>query len=166
MGTLDGLHLTLKFLGSIEASRVDDITQAMRRACREVAPFRLTLSDLGVFPNENRPRVIWAGVQGDLDSVLELQARMETETSALGFTPEKRPFAPHLTLGRVRDRTADAQRSLLGRAISDCPIEKAQPWLVEAVQLVRSDLGTWARGATYSDLASVTLGVGTTGTVS
>ena len=138
---LDGLRLTLKFLGSIDGARVEEITQGMHRACRESAPFRLTLSDLGVFPNENRPRVIWAGVQGDLDSVMKLQAGIETEMSALGLTPEKRPFTPHLTLGRVRGRVADAQRSLLGRTVSACSIGKAQYWLVETVRLVRSDIG-------------------------
>ena len=160
----DGLHLTLKFLGNIDGARVEEITQGMHRACRGVSPFRLTLSGLSAFPNERSPRVIWAGVKGDLDSAMKLQAGIETETSALGFPPEKRPFTPHLTLGRVRGRVADGQRSLLGRTVSACSIGKAQYLLVETVQLVRSDLGPL--GATYTDLASVTLGIGTTGTVS
>ncbi len=156
---LDGLHLTLKFLGNVESTRVDDIVQGMRRACRDLAPFELDLSELGVFPNASRPRVVWAGVQGDLGLLTTLQGGIETEMSALGFSPEKRPFAPHLTLGRVRDRAGDSQRRLLGGAVSGCSIDAARPWLVEAVYLVRSELGTG--GATYTALASAPLGGGT-----
>ena len=156
---LDGLHLTLKFLGNVDARRVDDITQGMRLACRDLAPFELALSDLGVFPNAGRPRVVWAGVQGDLEPLTKLQGNVETDMAALGFGPEKRPFAPHLTLGRVRDRVADSQRRLLGSAVAECSIDAARPWLVEAVHLVRSELGP--RGAAYTDLASAPLGGGT-----
>lgn len=153
---LDGLHLTLKFLGNIDGARLEEITQRMHRACRGVSTFRLTLSGVGAFPNERSPRVIWAGVKGDLDAVTKLQAGIDAEMSALGFPPEKRPLMPHLTLGRVRDRASNPQRSRLGNAVSSCPIETSPTWLVETVQLVRSDLGPG--GATYTDLASVTLG--------
>lgn len=156
---LDGLHLTLKFLGNVDAGRVDGIAQGMRLACRDLAPFELALSDLGVFPNAGRPRVVWAGVRGDLGPLGELQAGIETAMASLGFVPEKRQFAPHLTLGRVRARVADSQRRLLGGAVSGCEIEALQPWLVEAALLVRSELGPG--GATYTDLASVPLGGGT-----
>ena len=156
---LNGLHLTLKFLGNIDGARLQEITQRMQRACRGVSPFTLTLSGVGAFPNERSPTVIWAGVKDDLDAVTKIQAGIDAEMSALGFPPEKRPFTPHLTLGRVRGRAGDAQRSLMGRAVSACSIEETQSWLVETVQLVRSDLGP--RGATYTDLASVTLGGGT-----
>ncbi len=153
---LDGLHLTLKFLGNVDAGRVDGIAQGMRLACRDLVPFELTLSELGVFPNESRPRVVWAGVQGDLDPLIKLQAAIEAAMAGLGFAPEKRPFAPHLTLGRVQERASSAQRSRLGRAVATCLIEASQPWLVEEVHLVRSDLGP--QGAAYTNLASATLG--------
>ncbi len=156
---LDGLHLTLKFLGNVDAGRVDGITQGMRQACREPCPFELSLSALGVFPDARRPRVVWAGVRGDLGQLVELQGDVETAMAGLGFAPEKRPFAPHLTLGRVRDRATDSQRRLLGSAVAAWSIEAPQPWLVEEVRLVRSELGP--QGAKYSDIASVTLGGGT-----
>ena len=156
---LDGLHLTLKFLGNVDAGRVDGITQGMRRACRDLVPFELALSGLGVFPNAGRPRVVWAGVQGDLGPLGDIQAGIETEMAGLGFSLEKRAFAPHLTLGRVRNRVADSQRRLLGGAVAACSIEAPRPWLVEAVHLVRSELGP--RGAAYTNLASVPLGGGT-----
>ena len=149
----------MKFLGNIDAGRVDDITQGMQRACRELAPFKLALSNLGVFPNASRPRVVWAGVQGDLEPLVRLQTGIETHLARLGFPPENRPFTPHLTLGRVRDQASNPQRSRLGNAVSACFTEAPQPWSVQAAHLVRSDLGP--RGATYTNLASVPLGGGT-----
>ena len=156
---LDGIHLTLKFLGNIDPTQVEDITEAVQRASLGASPFRLLLSGLGTFPNEKRPRVIWAGVQGDLESVGKLQAGIEAEVYGLGFPREKRPFTPHLTLGRVRDQAGSSERLGIGAAVSSCSMGPTEPWLVESVRLVRSHLGPG--GATYSDLASVSLGHGT-----
>ena len=153
---LDGIHLTLKFLGNIDPSLVDDITEAVQRASLGASPFRLLLSGLGTFPNENRPRVIWAGVQGDLESLGKLQARIEAEVSGLGFPRENRPFTPHLTLGRVRDQSASSERRRIGAAVTSSSTVSTEPWLVESVRLVRSTLGRG--GPAYSDLASVSLG--------
>ncbi len=155
---LDGIHLTLKFLGDIYPSRVEDITEAVQRASLAASSFELFLSGLGTFPNDRRPRVIWAGVQGDLGPLAKLQAGIETEVTGLGFPGENRPFTPHLTLGRVRDQASSSQRLGIGAAVSSTSMVPAEPWLVESVRLVRSNLGPG--GATYSDLASATLGGG------
>ena len=154
----DGIHLTLKFLGNIDSAQADDVARAMERASLEVSPFSLLLSGLGAFPNESRPRVIWAGVQGGLESVAKLQAMIEAEVSGLGFPREKRAFTPHLTLGRVRDRATAVERSRLGAAVAAGCLGPTEPWLIESVRLVRSDLGPG--GARYSDLASAPLGGG------
>ena len=154
--SVNGIHLTLKFLGNIDPEQVQDITEAMRRGSLGASSFRLHLSGLGTFHNENRPRVIWAGVQGDLESVDKLQTGIEAEVIGLGFPREKRPFTPHLTLGRVRDQAASGERLRVGAAVSSYSMGPTEPWLVESVRLVQSNLGPG--GATYSDLASVSLG--------
>jgi 2'-5' RNA ligase len=149
----------LKFLGNIDPAQVEDITEAMGRSSLGASSFRLLLSGLGAFPNENRPRVIWAGVQGDLESVGKLQAGIEAAVFGLGFPREKRPFTSHLTLGRVRDQATSGERLRVGAAVSSYySMGPTEPWLVESVRLVRSNLGPG--GATYSDLASVSLGDG------
>ena len=152
---VDGIHLTLKFLGNINPTRIEDITEAMRRASLTYSHFSLHMSGLGTFPNERRPRVIWAGVQGDLELLGKLQAGIEAEVSGLGFPRENRPFSPHLTLGRVRDQSAGSERLGIGAAISNYSVDPTEPWLVQSVRLVQSNLGPG--GATYSDLASVPL---------
>ena len=156
---LDGIHLTLKFLGNIDPAQIEDLTEAMRRPSLGASSFRLLLSGLGTFPNENRPRVIWAGVQGELESLGKLQAGIEAEVSGLGFPRETRPFTPHLTLGRVRDQATNGERLRIGAAVASCAMGPTEPWLVESVRLVRSNFGPG--GATYSDLASVSLAGGT-----
>ena len=152
---LDGMHLTLKFLGNIDSVQVGDIVEAMGQASQNTTPFPMLLSGLGMFPNEKRPRVIWAGLQGDLDSLGKLQARIEDEVSRLGFSREKRPFSPHLTLGRVREKTGSDIRQRISAAVSACSISSAESWQVESVRLVQSQLTLG--GAAYTDLASVSL---------
>ena len=152
---LDGMHLTLKFLGNIDSVQVGDIVEAMRQASQNTTPFPMLLSGLGMFPNEKRPRVIWAGLQGDLDSMGKLQARIEDEVSRLGFSREKRPFSPHLTLGRVREKTGSDLRQRISAAVLACSIRSAESWQVESVRLVQSQLTPG--GAAYTDLASVSL---------
>ena len=153
---LDGIHLTLKFLGNVNPAQIEGVAEAMRQAPLGASSLRILLSGLGMFPNEERPRVIWAGVQGDLNSLGKLQARIDDEVSRLGFSRERRPFSPHLTLGRVRDKTANAIRLRISAAISACTMSPTESWQVESVRLVQSHLTPG--GTTYTDLASVSLG--------
>ncbi len=153
---IEGIHLTLKFLGNVDAARIEPVAEAMCQVSLGTSPFRLALSGMGMFPNEKRPRVIWARVQGDLDSLGELQARIEDQVSSQGFSREKRAFSPHLTLRRVRDNTASDARRQIGAAVTACSMGPTESWQVDSVRLVRSHLTPG--GATYTDLAVASLG--------
>jgi RNA 2',3'-cyclic 3'-phosphodiesterase len=72
---------------------------------------------MGAFPAAERPRVLWAGLAGDLAALGELQRAVTVATGALGFPAEERPFAPHLTLGRARQDVGDAQIRGLAAAL-------------------------------------------------
>jgi RNA 2',3'-cyclic 3'-phosphodiesterase len=97
----EGMHLTLKFLGEIEESRIASVGAAMDEAAAPAEPFLLEVRGTGYFPSARAPRVLWAGLSPapGLDA---LQARLESALESLGFERESRPFHPHLTLGRVR----------------------------------------------------------------
>ena len=151
------MHLTLKFLGSVEPGLISGILDALGRSAEPVAPFRIGLSGLGMFPNEKRPRVLWAGVQGDLDALIELQEKVEEAMYSLGFAPEERPFSPHLTLGRVGDHVSASLRRQIGSAVSFASLRADESWLVQEVHLVRTFLAPG--GASYSTLGSVALGL-------
>ena len=99
----EGVHLTLKFLGDIDADSVPAISDGLDRCAASAAPFDLFLEGVGVFPNARRPRVVWIGLGGALEPLLALQHSIDRELEGLGFARERRPFTPHLTLGRVRD---------------------------------------------------------------
>ncbi len=99
----EGIHLTLKFLGEIESSRVEAIQSRLPEISEAVAPFSLHVSGAGCFPGRNRPRVFWLGLeQCESNPLSEIQALIENILEPLGFERESRRFSPHLTLGRVK----------------------------------------------------------------
>ena len=98
------IHLTLRFLGDITAETVASVEKAMAGAVKDIPPFLLTPKGLGAFPGFNRPRVLWMGLDGDLDVLNNLYQRLEEQLEALGFEKEKRPYSGHLTLGRAKGK--------------------------------------------------------------
>jgi len=98
----DAIHLTIKFLGQRPAEEVDQIAAAVAPAVAACPSLRLRPAGVGVFPSLNRPRVIWAGLSGDVEDLIRLAGRVDEVLAPLDFAPEKRPFSPHLTLGRVK----------------------------------------------------------------
>ncbi len=96
----DKIHLTVKFLGDIEASRVDAIANALEGALKLFPRFTISAKGLGVFPALRRPRVLWVGLEGG--QLVKLAAKVEAALEPLGFAREERGFQPHLTIGRWR----------------------------------------------------------------
>ena len=93
-------HLTLKFLGDIDEAQVEPVGAALERALSPFPRFTINAKGLGVFPDANRPRVLWVGVEGE--PLAALVEKVESTLASLGFEPEKRNFTPHLTIGRWR----------------------------------------------------------------
>jgi 2'-5' RNA ligase len=149
------VHVTLKFLGDVPASRIEAVGDAVARACACVPTFTLYLSGVGAYPNTRRPRVVWVGLGGKLDVLAHLQHMVEQELAEQGFPPEERKFTPHLTLGRVRRGTDREVARALGEAVVGLRIEDSEPFLVEAVQVMRSDLRP--SGPIYTPLRTVSL---------
>jgi 2'-5' RNA ligase len=99
------LHLTLAFLGETPAERVPALAGALADAAAPVAPFAMALRGIGAFPALRRPRVVWVGAMAGVELVT-LNARVESALAPHGYAPERRPFAPHLTVARVRGTRA------------------------------------------------------------
>ena len=96
----NNFHLTLKFLGDIDESKVEPIGAALGDALRPFPRCTINAKGLGVFPNSKRPRVLWVGLEGP--GLIPLTARVESALVPLGFAPDERAFTPHLTIGRWR----------------------------------------------------------------
>ncbi len=153
----DQMHLTLKFLGDVSADAVPSVIAGLQRIGSEFAPFALKLGGWGCFPNFSKPRVIWIGLEGALDPLRGLQARVEQETASLSGHKEDKPFAPHLTLGRTKDAPfRDIQR--LGQLIQAARPSSGAAWTIQHLYLMRSVLGQ--SGATHHVLAQVPLSAG------
>jgi 2'-5' RNA ligase len=150
------IHLTLKFLGNVNVDMMSQITEATAEAAQGVSPFHLEIKGLGVFPNPRRVQVIWVGVSGEVERLLQLQKGIESSLARLGFAPEARAFTPHLTLARVRERTSPDEQQRFGQLISSTKFETAYSFPVEAISLMRSQLTR--EGAIYSRISSVKLG--------
>ena len=96
------LHLTLLFLGEVEDRDLAAICRATSKVAAEIDPFTLSLEGVGCFPNMRRPRVLWVGVGEGKEAVTALHAALELPLLEMGcYRRESRPYAPHLTLGRV-----------------------------------------------------------------
>jgi 2'-5' RNA ligase len=152
----DGLHLTLQFLGNVSMRFVALVNGALDKACVEVAPFTLSTGEPGVFPNERRPRVLWLGVQGDLDAVRSLASSVHRQMQTLGYQPDY-SFSPHLTLARVKGHAGEDVRQALSSALAHI---KAEPgpqvrFPVGAVSLMKSELHPG--GSIYTRLRSIEL---------
>lgn len=149
------MHLTLKFLGNISLQVVSAIAKVMEEASQGVSPFGLTIGELGAFPNLRRPRVLWLGIGGEVDRLVVLQQRIDNGLRPLGFTPETRPFSPHLTLARLREGASSDELREFGDLIAKKPAGGSYEVLVSGVSLVKSQL--LPRGAVYSYLTKVEL---------
>ncbi len=147
----EGVHLTLKFLGDIDADRVTAVAEAMSQVAVRHTPFGLILGATGVFPNANRARVLWIGVDGDLEPLRLLQAGIEDALTAIGFSPEKRGFNPHLTIGRMHHRASRSDRSRAADTLSSLLLPERQPIAVNAISLMKSTL--LPDGAIYERIA-------------
>ena len=96
----ENIHLTLKFLGEIEPSLMEQVSQVVKETSFQ--PFDARLEGIGVFPNLRRPRVVWAGITDGVSQLAEIWKDVDTKLSRLGFERERRGFSPHITIGRVR----------------------------------------------------------------
>jgi 2'-5' RNA ligase len=146
------LHVTLKFLGQVDEARLSALAGALATAARGGPAFEARVVGLGAFPSAGRPRVLWAGVRDGAQALAALAARVEAACVGLGFAPETRPFAAHVTLGRVRSpRRAPRLADLLDAAAR----EELGRLRVERVTLMESRLSP--HGARYLERASAPL---------
>jgi len=151
----EGVHLTLKFLGGIGADIIPDLGAAVEAAVGGVAPFQLSVRGVGVFPTPKAPRVVWLGVEGELDRLAELYECVEGACEGLGFKREDRPFKPHLTLGRVKSPKG---RGALVNALTEFEGVELGAINVESVSVMKSELRP--SGAIYTEMRRISMVAG------
>ena len=148
----ENIHLTLKFLGNINPGDIDKIGGAMIAAVDDFAGLTLVARGVGVFPGIKRPRVIWVGLGGQIQSLFTLQRVLEDNLAGLGFKKEKNPFKGHLTLGRFRQTVNPNTIRQIMREYANLYSEE---FTARRIILFKSDLKP--TGAVYSQLRQAVL---------
>jgi RNA 2',3'-cyclic 3'-phosphodiesterase len=156
----DLLHVTLRFLGEIPVERLTAVEKATCAAAQEFEAVELYLDRTGTFPHERNPRVLWVGMQGDAGhaSLLRLQAAVEYRLDVFGFGREQKPFSPHITIARLRERSSAEERRALGTAwkgISSRLSNFHHSFPVNNVTVMRSDLRS--DGPRYTPVSRIPL---------
>lgn len=98
-----GQHLTLKFFGDISRDDIYNISATVQKRIVTEQKLHLKIEKLGGFPDARRPRVLWCGVTGDVERLINLQKKLDGDFAAIGFPADDRSFKAHLTLARIKD---------------------------------------------------------------
>jgi 2'-5' RNA ligase len=147
------VHLTLKFLGGTKTRQIDGLIGAVRDRLAGARPFDIALSGIGTFPPGRRSfRVVWLGIGEGAEQLRELAGRIEEACARQGFAKETRPYAAHLTIGRVRreGRRLEDLSSAVAR-VEYNPLKVR----IDRVNLTRSELSP--KGPKYTVLESFSL---------
>ena len=97
---MDGLHLTLRFLGPTPDPEVPPVAKAVRRAAATQDPFEVRIDGGGSFPNPRRPRTLWLAVTHGTEELGALARAVDRELVGAGWPSDDRPFRAHLTVAR------------------------------------------------------------------
>jgi 2'-5' RNA ligase len=111
------LHLTLAFLGELDDEQLAQASQATLETAQAARPFIMRVGSPGIFGPPQNPRVIWIGLAGNLQPLLDLQARLVERLAQKGFPPEERAYAPHLTLARIKSPLSQPELAGLRQVI-------------------------------------------------
>jgi len=149
------IHITLKFLGDVEANQLPALHDALVKACEDTPPFVLTLAGLGAFPNTKRPNNLWVGATGHVEVAAQLAQKIDAACTALGFPRETRPFTTHLTLGRVKKDVSPSERASIGAMVEAMRVNALGDLRVDHVSVMKSELRP--RGSVYTRLYAIEL---------
>lgn len=95
------VHLTLKFLGDTPPDVFLKIAGIIEAGVAADGPIKLAAAGLGGFPDARSARVVWVGLAGETGKLKTLASKVDQTMCAVGFAPERKPFHPHLTIGRA-----------------------------------------------------------------
>jgi RNA 2',3'-cyclic 3'-phosphodiesterase len=148
---VEGLHLTLRFLGATPDERQPALAQVLDRVAAGAAPFDIVLSGGGCFPNPTNPRVLWIGIGEGEARLQDLAGALNQELVPLGWPLDSRPLTPHLTLARTDGVPgADERARHLVEAARDIRLN----WQADRLVLYKSIVG---RGPTHYEVVSEAL---------
>jgi 2'-5' RNA ligase len=147
-------HLTLKFLGNVEAQRVEPLADAVRGACQGFGTLDLRAERIGFFPDLRSPRVVWAGVRDQREQLPRLQSVVEAATRNFSAEDSSEKFTGHVTLGRIKT-IRRPETEILARLAGGLATRFFGAWTADKIEIIRSQLSP--DGAGYTTLATIPL---------
>lgn len=161
----DNAHLTIHFLGEVPSEQAELLKLALPAAVARHERFRLRTAELGVFPNQKRPRILWLGLYGPTHRLVTLHTDLQAFLRNMNFAADDGPFHPHITVGRLRDTRNTSTRALpeqiVARFRAEAESGRASPknailMPIDSVVLYQSILDK--SGPTYVPLLTCPLG--------
>ena len=147
-------HLTLRFLGDVEATRAEALAEAIRAACAGFGALHLRAEQIGCFPDRGYPRVVWVGVRDEAERLPRLQQVVEAASAGFTGEPKEQRFTGHLTLARIKG-IKRPEAEALNKAAAGTADRVFGQWTAYQIELMRSEL--LPQGARHSSLASISL---------
>jgi len=147
-------HLTLRFLGNVEAEHVPELTNAIGMACQDFVPLKLRAERLGCFPDLRFPRVVWVWVHDDADQLPVLQKAIVEAAAKFGESQSERNFSGHVTIARTHE-IKRPHAEILARLVRGMTGRFFGEWTADKVELMRSELSP--NGAKHSVVAAFAL---------
>ncbi len=156
----ESIHLTLRFLGETGLQQQALLAHDLALLAEQWPQFHLQVNGLGGFPDVGHPNVVWLGVEGDMDTLRDLQSEVERLAQAADFEPDNRAFSPHLTIARTSRRCSRREVRAVGKLLQEI-VEGSIPgcgpieFTAERIVHMRSELEP--SGAVYTPLSTHTL---------
>ena len=148
------MHVTLKFIGDFKETHIEPIRKDLFLITRGTGKMEIAFTELGGFPNLNKPRVIWVGLNYP-ERLHELAIAIDLLGSKYGYNKETRSFSPHVTLGRVRRDTKNYERERIGNIIKEYEQIGIAPFTCAKLFFIKSALTP--TGPVYNTLAEIVL---------
>ncbi|HEY5003041.1 MAG TPA: RNA 2',3'-cyclic phosphodiesterase [Ktedonobacteraceae bacterium] len=150
-----GIHLTLAFLGELDAVSLEQAMQAAAAAAQQVKPFSYHLTRIGIFGSPHQPHVVWMGIEEKSASLVRLHSVLKQELEQRGFATESRPFSPHLTLAYVKNPLSPEELERLQNILMEKRFISSNEYPVQHVNVMKSEL--LRSGAEYTCLQAYPL---------
>ena len=150
----ENMHLTLRFLGNVEESKIELLKTSLTHALSGFGSIPLISERLGCFPDARHPRVVWAWVHDDAERLTQLHSRVAQASAAFTREPAESRFVGHITLARVRP-IKRPQAESIASFVHDGVRRKFGQWTADHAELIRSEL--LPEGSRYTTIAGLPL---------
>lgn len=97
----ENIHITLKFFGETEETKINSIINVFNKATEDFKSFNPELENVGIFGSSYKPKVIWFGIKNN-EQLIKLSNSVNENLIPVGYISDRQNFVPHLTVARIR----------------------------------------------------------------